>query len=446
MQNNFISNNDSGIRDTYLASMREMLDPNYRHLDEEQVAYILHDTMAKMPPMERDTFAAMSLLSASEGLNWKAIKNAVAPVLKVVAPLIGNAIGGPVGGVVGNLVSGNLGNVTPRTRPAATASDKPSQPMATTTEPGLTSIANQLMALLNNPAVNQVLGGISPASATPAPSAKETPQEEYFVDEFGNYFVEVVTTVDHRTSSKPSYDPRYWYFDTKSRQWRRRTNPPLAPTSPRVSSLVAPLAVTPPQYDPRYWYFDTKSRQWRRRANSPLAPAHPRVAPVLAPRYVAFPPQTEQPMDYPPPSVQYPEPDPNLAASQLMALISNPQFLQAMIGQSMGNVGNGNISVQQGSDFVDIPFGAMMNTLIELGQQAAEESVRAGGDESEKYLMDSAGNYGVEDPSNPEERARYVMEMLREDHEWRNRQEEETEVLSEAFDPVTEWLIHAGMV
>ncbi len=129
-----------------------------------------------------------------------------------------------------------------------------------------------------------------------------------------------------------------------------------------------------------------------------------------------------------------------------------------MLGQVMGNIGSGSATVQQGNGMVDIPFGALMNTLTELGQQAAEESVRMGDQESERYLMDSAGNYRVDDPSNPEQRASAVMDMLREDFEWRTRNAQESQAAFEAqeafesqeavksYDPVTAWLISAGMV
>ncbi len=117
-----------------------------------------------------------------------------------------------------------------------------------------------------------------------------------------------------------------------------------------------------------------------------------------------------------------------------------------MLGQVAGDVGNGNATVLQDYGMAEIPFGALMNTLVELGQQAAEESVRSGGQESERYLMDSEGNYRVDDPSNPEDRAKAVMDMLRKDFELRMGNDQIEEEATEPYDPMTAWLISAGMV
>lgn len=151
------------------------------------------------------------------------------------------------------------------------------------------------------------------------------------------------------------------------------------------------------------------------------------------------------------PATPKPVVDVNPFASQLMALLSNPQLLQAVMGQTLGNVGNGNASVQLQNSVETIPFGAMMNTLSELAQRAAEESLRTGSMESENYLTDNYGNYRIGDPSNPEERADAVMELLREDYRWRNgisSEEEENYIENhdKALDPLTEWLVSAGMV
>jgi hypothetical protein len=131
-------------------------------------------------------------------------------------------------------------------------------------------------------------------------------------------------------------------------------------------------------------------------------------------------------------------------------LLNNPQFSQAMQGQVMGDIGSGTATLQTDNGLTDIPFGALMNTLVELGQQAAEESVRMGSEESDKYLKDKGGNYRLDDPSNPEERAAHVMDLFREDFEWKSTKaidaEMEEESFTEPYDPLTEWFVSAGMM
>lgn len=139
-------------------------------------------------------------------------------------------------------------------------------------------------------------------------------------------------------------------------------------------------------------------------------------------------------------------PELNQVAAQLMTLVGNPQFWQALLGQVLGATGNSNATPQQANKTESIPFGAMMTTLAELAQQAAEESVRTGTEESENYLLDSYGDYKVADPSNSEERSGLVMEMLREDYEWRNRTNEIQSWEESHNDPMTEWLMSAGLM
>lgn len=140
----------------------------------------------------------------------------------------------------------------------------------------------------------------------------------------------------------------------------------------------------------------------------------------------------------------------NQAASQLLGMLANPQVLQALLGQVLGNVGNGKAIVQNNGKAAAIPFGALMNTMSELAQQAAIESISNGDEESERYLMDANGDYLVNDPSNPEERADAVMQLLEQDYHLyltNTAQEDENEEENDyAFDSVTEWLLNAGMI
>lgn len=152
------------------------------------------------------------------------------------------------------------------------------------------------------------------------------------------------------------------------------------------------------------------------------------------------------------PNAAAPQLSPNInpATAQLIVFLNSPQLIQSILGQVLGNVGNGSATVEQPNAVEVIPFGAMMNTLSELAQRAAFESVRSGSMESESYLMDSHGGYRVEDPSNPEERADAVMELLAEDYNMRNNttgiEEPVGESLSFQRESLTEWLVKAGMV
>ncbi len=181
------------------------------------------------------------------------------------------------------------------------------------------------------------------------------------------------------------------------------------------------------------------------RASQPPPAYNPQ--PVYSPPRVHTPPapaKTPAPVSAPSPAPPTPAPEPAIA--QLMALISNPQFIQALLGQLLGALGNGSAPVQQSNSVETVPFGALMTTLSELAQQAAEASVRAGGEESERYLMDSAGYYRVDDPSNPEERANVVMALLREDYQIRRTAPEQYAESTSGYDPVTSWLVDAGIV
>lgn len=440
MNNNF-SNNYPDFQEAYLETMRESIAyPYSKRLSQEQIVDILRETLDNLPPMEREAFADMSLRNTSEF--WPALLKVAVPF---IAPLVGAAL--------------SKGKKPPKSTPTATKSPL-SKPLSTQSpEPPSDPMIAQIAALLNNPQVLQALGqalsiqgsGNAPTplgvASTPPSQTNVGSNEGYYynnVDE--SYFEDIseaVTVVDHRTNSAPN--PSGYYWDPVARAWRRRhANYPQpkptvsirpSPTIPvRFSSTVPPITRAG-------FYWDPVAKAWRRRhANYP--PPRP-----LSYQVPTFPSQVVKPPVYNPNPVQIPEPAPNTAASQLLAFMNNPQFSQAMMGQVLGDIGNGNATVQQGNELVDIPFGALMNTLVELGQQASEESVKTGGHESDKYLRDKEGNYRVDDPSNPEERASAVMELFREDYEWRNKNIEESQKETDtSYDPLTEWLISAGMV
>jgi hypothetical protein len=135
----------------------------------------------------------------------------------------------------------------------------------------------------------------------------------------------------------------------------------------------------------------------------------------------------------------------NPAASQLMSMIANPQFLQAILGQVLGSAGQGAATVTSAAgQQTAIPFGALMNSLSELAIRAAEESVRTGSYESESYLQDSYGDYTVDDPSDPAQRADAVLDLLNESYHIHSYADQEEN--DDAYDGLTEWFVRSGMV
>ncbi len=138
----------------------------------------------------------------------------------------------------------------------------------------------------------------------------------------------------------------------------------------------------------------------------------------------------------------------NPAAAQLMALLANPQLLQAILGQVMGQAGQGAASVQTpAGPPAQIPFAALMNSVSELAQRAAEESVQGGGDESEGYILNPDGSYTVADPSNAGQRADRVAQLLNGQPIAQRQPSESSPFGRESqHDDLTEWLVSAGMV
>jgi len=138
------------------------------------------------------------------------------------------------------------------------------------------------------------------------------------------------------------------------------------------------------------------------------------------------------------------------ATAQLMWLLQNPALLQSLLGQVLGPPGLNAVPVgQQGKP---APFGAFMNTVAELANQAAMEanSAQAGAEETPYYLLDSAGNFRCDDPAVPEERARVLLEQLREEYFAEAYDGDDEGYLTEADDDdengLVEWLMEAGLV
>jgi hypothetical protein len=96
------------------------------------------------------------------------------------------------------------------------------------------------------------------------------------------------------------------------------------------------------------------------------------------------------------------------ATAQLLSFLQNPQLLQSILGQLMGAAGRGAQPV--GASGASAPFGAFMNTLSVLANQAASESVADS--ESTTYMYDEQGHL-LGDPASPEERAAVLLQQLR---------------------------------
>lgn len=134
------------------------------------------------------------------------------------------------------------------------------------------------------------------------------------------------------------------------------------------------------------------------------------------------------------------------AAGQLMSLLANPQIIQALLGQLMGALGNGSATVQRGAHTTAIPFASLMNTISEYALRAAEESVRNGDFESATYMTDHWGRPLVNDPSDTSERADAVYKILSEQSSYAARAHDPAKDSRRNTDPVTGWLLSAGMV
>jgi hypothetical protein len=123
------------------------------------------------------------------------------------------------------------------------------------------------------------------------------------------------------------------------------------------------------------------------------------------------------------------------AITQLLSLLKSPELLQSLLTQLLGNAGARAVPV--GPEQVPATFGAFMNALSVLANQAASESVAWYGDateaESGEYLRDDHGSY-LYDPAVPEERAAALVAHLR---------AAEAERYGE---DVGGWLLRAGMV
>jgi hypothetical protein len=125
------------------------------------------------------------------------------------------------------------------------------------------------------------------------------------------------------------------------------------------------------------------------------------------------------------------------ATAQLMAFLQNPALLQSILGQILGPAGRSSVPVGQQGTLA--PFGAFMNALSALANQAAVE-VNARITEQEdaetipEYLLGNDGK-PLCDLAVPEERAQCLLERLRESY-FDEAEDEE--------DELTEWFRNAG--
>lgn len=100
------------------------------------------------------------------------------------------------------------------------------------------------------------------------------------------------------------------------------------------------------------------------------------------------------------------------ASSQLIALLSRPETLQALLAMTMGQSGRRNLEIGGRQ----VPVAAIANLLSTLAQQTVSQqhAVVAGeSTETPEYLLDDYGDY-VCDPMDAEERATVLLGLLNE--------------------------------
>ena len=120
------------------------------------------------------------------------------------------------------------------------------------------------------------------------------------------------------------------------------------------------------------------------------------------------PPQVPRPV--PPAAVQLPAGG-SPAAGQLLSLVTQPQFLQALMSLLMGQAGRPMIPVGQAGTPVPAPaFAGLVQTLAGrvLGDYAAGNVIPG----EAAYLMSESGEFIV-DPADPQQRADVLLELLR---------------------------------
>jgi hypothetical protein len=142
----------------YYENISEILSPEYRNLDAENVRLLLEQSNIDAEYME-------GFLDTLKNLG-KTVVNAMPQVLPVAAPILGGIVGGPAGAAIGQMVGGLAGRALSPSQPA-----QPSvQPAATSLMTGLQNIpsqarqmpggspaASQLAQLLYNPKLLQSL-------------------------------------------------------------------------------------------------------------------------------------------------------------------------------------------------------------------------------------------------------------------------------------------------
>jgi hypothetical protein len=129
------------------------------------------------------------------------------------------------------------------------------------------------------------------------------------------------------------------------------------------------------------------------------------------------------------------------ASQQLLAMLAQPQTLQAVMSPLFGAAGRQ--AVQAGGR--TLPVSSILSTLGTLATRAAEEYETAEAEGEAAYLTDAEGQYVV-DPANPDARAAYILNALHtaneaffageydEDYEY-----DEAEESDESYDEVMEF-------
>ncbi|OQZ00737.1 MAG: hypothetical protein B6D35_05565 [Candidatus Brocadia sp. UTAMX2] len=138
---------DEGFDNSYYETIRNVLAPEYRDLDPEDINALLEDVFSGMSPEEIESFWG------TLGKIGKSVAGVASKVLPVAAPVLGTALGGPVGGAIGGAV-GKLAGKALGGAPGKPIGGQLSQVLG-----GGSPAVSQLMSFLQNPALLQSILG-----------------------------------------------------------------------------------------------------------------------------------------------------------------------------------------------------------------------------------------------------------------------------------------------
>jgi len=158
---------------SYHAGVRSALAPAYQGMSSEEIDDLVDRVMESATAEDAEDFG--SFLSDL----GRAVAPIAAQVLPVAAPIIGTAIGGPAGAMVGQAVGQYAGQAlaggTQQQRPAAPAAPRPATPMTYAPPPAAYTAPKPAPPPAALPAPRPVAQPVQPVVAQPVASAPTTP-------------------------------------------------------------------------------------------------------------------------------------------------------------------------------------------------------------------------------------------------------------------------------